>query len=42
LNLKDKDKMDLFVRGARAASEFLRKFDWEAYKKVREKLYPQE
>lgn len=38
-NLKDKDKIDLFVRGARAAAVFLRKFDWEAYKKVREKLY---
>ncbi len=37
-NLKDKDKIDLFVRGARAAAIFLRKFDWEAYKKVREKL----
>ena len=29
-------KIDLFVRGAQAAAAFLRKFDWEKYKKVRE------
>ncbi len=34
--LTDDDKKDLFVRGARAAAEFLRKFDWLGYKKVRE------
>lgn len=29
-------KIDLFVRGAQAAAAFLRRFDWEKYKNVRE------
>jgi NTE family protein len=28
-------KVDLFVRGARAADQFLRKFNWEEYKNIR-------
>jgi NTE family protein len=36
--LKDEDKVDLFVRGARAADTFLRKFNWENYKKIREQM----
>lgn len=34
--IKDDAKQDLFVRGARAANDFLRTFDWIKYKKVRE------
>ncbi|MBN2174840.1 MAG: patatin-like phospholipase family protein [Bacteroidales bacterium] len=34
--ISDDAKKDLFVRGARAAAEFLRKFDWIQYKQVRE------
>jgi NTE family protein len=36
--LKDEAKVDLFVRGARAAAEFLRKFDWMNYKEVRAQI----
>jgi len=36
--LTDTDKKDLFVRGARAANEFLRNFEWENYKEVRQQL----
>ncbi|MCF8405533.1 MAG: patatin-like phospholipase family protein [Bacteroidales bacterium] len=36
--LKDEAKVDLFIRGARAAAEFLRKFDWVQYKIVRNQL----
>ena len=39
-NLTDKDKIDLFVRGARKAAEFLIGFDWEGYKAIREALIP--
>ncbi len=35
--MPDEDKIDLFVRGARAASKFLRKFDWIKYKALRER-----
>lgn len=35
--MEDKDKVDLFVRGARAAASFLRKFKWGDYKEVRRK-----
>jgi len=35
--MNDKDKVDLFVRGAKAAAVFLRKFDWKGYKAVRQK-----
>jgi len=37
-SISDKDKIDLFCRGAKAADEFLRKFDWEEYKAIRAKL----
>ena len=33
--LKDEQKIELFVRGARAATEFLLQFDWEKYKAER-------
>ena len=33
--ITDEAKKDLFFRGALAASEFVRKFDWEKYKKTR-------
>lgn len=33
--LSDKTKLDLFLDGAKAASEFLLKFDWEEYKTAR-------
>ena len=36
--LTDQDKIDLFQRGAYAAAEFLREFDWPGYKKIREKM----
>lgn len=35
--MPEKDKMDLFVRGAKAAALFLRKFDWKNYKNTRQK-----
>lgn len=35
--MPDEDKVDLFVRGAKAAANFLRKFDWQGYKALREK-----
>jgi NTE family protein len=34
-DLSDAAKVDLFVRGARKAAEFLTAFDWERYKEVR-------
>ena len=34
-NISDDDKVDLFVRGARAAARFLRDFDWQEYKDIR-------
>jgi NTE family protein len=33
-----KDQLDLFVRGARAAKEFLVEFDWSAYKEIRKQI----
>lgn len=33
--ITEEDKVDLFVRGAKAAGDFLRNFDWEAYKALR-------
>jgi NTE family protein len=38
--LDDEAKIDLFVRGAKAAANFVRKFNWEDYKKVRTSLLP--
>lgn len=34
-SMPDKDKIDLFLRGTRAAAEFLKTFDWESYKGIR-------
>ena len=34
-SMTDKEKIDLFVRGAREAAKFLRKFDWAEYKNIR-------
>jgi NTE family protein len=34
----DDEKIDLFLEGARAASYFLLKFDWKAYKKTRRRI----
>lgn len=36
--IKDEAKIDLFVRGAKAAAEFLRNFDWQKYKAIRKGL----
>ena len=36
--ISDDAKKDLFVRGATAAAEFLRKFDWVGYKQVRAQI----
>lgn len=33
--LTDEAKIDLFIRGAQSASEFLKTFNWEKYKKIR-------
>jgi NTE family protein len=33
--MTDKEKIDLFLRGARAAAEFLARFDWAQYKTIR-------
>jgi len=35
--LTDESKVDLFIRGAQAASIFLKSFDWEKYKVIRRK-----
>ena len=34
-DMGDEDKVDLFIRGARKAAEFLTTFNWEEYKKLR-------
>ncbi len=36
--MPDEDKLDLFIRGARAAKDFLLKFNWNEYKGIREEL----
>jgi hypothetical protein len=33
--MRPEEKIDLFVRGAKAADSFLREFDWEEYKDIR-------
>lgn len=38
-NMKDRDKIDLFLKGAEAAVHFYKKFDWESYKKMRKAEY---
>lgn len=35
-NMSDKDKIDLFKRGAETAVHFLKEFDWLEYKQIRE------
>lgn len=37
-SISDEAKIDLFIRGAKAASGFLTKFDWEGYKEIRKKM----
>lgn len=37
-SISDEDKLDLFLRGAKAAAEFLGEFKWEEYKGIREEL----
>lgn len=37
-NVTRESKIDLFVRGVRAAHDFIEKFDWETYKDVRRAL----
>ncbi|WP_396157637.1 patatin-like phospholipase family protein [Flavobacterium sp.] len=34
-NLTDKAQIDLFVKGALTAANFLKSFDWESYRKIR-------
>lgn len=34
-SISNKDKIDLFCRGAKTADEFLRKFNWKDYKQKR-------
>lgn len=36
--IKDEAKIDLFVRGAKAAENFLRNFNWKNYKEIRKGL----
>jgi len=36
--LTDKDKIDMFIKGAEAARDFLLRFDWEDYKTDRDKM----
>jgi predicted acylesterase/phospholipase RssA len=36
--ISDKEKIDLFKRGAIAAADFLRNFNWKKYKKTRKEL----
>ncbi len=33
--MRDEDKIDLFIRGAETAATFLKSFDWEKYKELR-------
>ncbi|HUS00471.1 MAG TPA: patatin-like phospholipase family protein [Chitinophagaceae bacterium] len=36
--LSDKDKVDMFVKGAEAATKFLTRFNWERYKNARAEM----
>lgn len=38
-NVSEEKKMDLFIRGAKAAMEFLEEFDWEKYKYMRKETF---
>lgn len=37
-SISDDDKLDLFIRGAQAAEEFLNDFNWQKYKEIRGEL----
>ena len=37
--LSNEEKINLFIKGAEAARNFLLKFDWDKYKEERAKLY---
>jgi hypothetical protein len=37
--MEDKEKIELFKKGALAAAEFLKSFDWEKYKAERLKNF---
>ncbi|MFK8005262.1 MAG: patatin-like phospholipase family protein [Saprospiraceae bacterium] len=37
-NISDEKKLDLFIAGAKEAKDFLQKFDWEGYKKIRKTI----
>jgi NTE family protein len=37
-NLSDEEKIDLFTKGVKAAHDFLIKFNWEDYKKIRREM----
>ena len=37
-SIKDEDKIDLFIRGAKTAKDFLINFNWEGYKDIRKQL----
>jgi NTE family protein len=39
-SISDKKKLELFKQGARAAADFLKKFDWGKYKETRKALIP--
>ena len=36
--MDEESKIDLFVRGAKAAAAFVRRFDWDKYKQIRQTL----
>jgi NTE family protein len=40
-DLKEKEKIDLFIKGAEAAASFLKTFNWEDYKNYRKELTDQ-
>jgi len=37
--MNDDEKIKIFMKGALAAKEFLKKFDWEDYKKQRKESF---
>jgi NTE family protein len=41
-SITDEDKLILFKQGAKAASDFLKKFDWGKYKETRKSLIPKQ
>ena len=38
-NMKEEEKIELFVKGAEAAARFYEGFDWESYKTIRKQAY---